>query len=289
MAREDLYISAQEIRVNYVFRNNSNKDVEALVAFPMPPLRGDPYEEPAIPDRSSGNFLDFSVTLEGVSIRPNLEQRAIAYGIDVTRKLRKLGVPLMPFAQETRKVLSELSPPILNDLRASGIIAEDVFDDGSGMKSHPEPIWQLNSTFWWRMVFPANRDIKVAHRYTPSVGASTGLAFYDYGYGREESVLRRYKEKYCMDAGFLRAVKRRQEVLKDNMYENNISYILTTGRNWSGPIGTFHLTVDKASTNNLVSFCGKNVRKTGPTTFEMTIKDFQPVGELDILLLQSSL
>ncbi|VAW18021.1 hypothetical protein MNBD_ALPHA12-344 [hydrothermal vent metagenome] len=289
MVREDLYISTKQIRVDYVFANRSSKDIEALVAFPMPPLEGNPFEAPAIPDPSSDNFLDFSVTIEGVSIRPNLEQRAIALGIDVSEKLRKLNIPLMPFGRGTAKALARLKPPVLDDLLASGIIINDVFDDGNGMKSHPEAIWKLNSTFWWRMVFPANKEIKVAHRYTPSVGASTTLAFYDYGYGKDQDALKLYREKYCMDEAFLRAVERHQKVLKDNMYENYISYILSTGSNWLGPIGSFNLSIDKGRTNNLVSFCGSNVRKTGPTVFEMTIKDFYPQGELDILLLQSSL
>ena len=70
------------------------------------------------------------------------------------------------------------------------------------------------------------------------------------------------------------------------MYETWISYILTTGQNWYGSIGTFHLTVDKGATDNLVSFCGDGVKKTGPTTFELTYQDFWPERELNILILQ---
>ncbi|MFS9599004.1 DUF4424 family protein, partial [Klebsiella variicola] len=36
---------------------------------------------------------------------------------------------------------------------------------------------------------------------------------------------------------------------------------------------------------SLVSFCGTGVRKTGPTTFEMTAEDFVPERDIDILLL----
>ena len=51
--------------------------------------------------------------------------------------------------------------------------------------------------------------------------------------------------------------------------ENWMSYVLSTGANWSGPIGHFSLTVDKGVPENFVSFCGQGVKKVGPTTFRM--------------------
>ena len=51
--------------------------------------------------------------------------------------------------------------------------------------------------------------------------------------------------------------------------------MLTTGGNWAvGTIGKFKLTVDKGDPKALVSFCGDNVKKIGPTTFEMTADGF---------------
>jgi hypothetical protein len=70
-----------------------------------------------------------------------------------------------------------------------------------------------------------------------------------------------------------------------HLVENWISYVLTTGANWEGSIKNFKLIVDKGESGNYVSFCGKGVRKTGPTTFEMNATDFTPDKDLDILLL----
>ncbi|TIU61050.1 MAG: DUF4424 domain-containing protein, partial [Mesorhizobium sp.] len=50
MESEDLYISPEKVTVDYVFRNNTDKDVDAIVAFPMPDIEGDPNEMPAIPN-----------------------------------------------------------------------------------------------------------------------------------------------------------------------------------------------------------------------------------------------
>ena len=43
--------------------------------------------------------------------------------------------------------------------------------------------------------------------------------------------------------------------------------------------------VDKGDEDNLVSFCGDDVKKIGPTTFEMHKTDFYPEKDLDILIL----
>ena len=48
MQREDLYISQQQIRVSYTFKNNSAQDITETVLFPLP-------EIPATPD---GDFAD---------------------------------------------------------------------------------------------------------------------------------------------------------------------------------------------------------------------------------------
>ena len=70
------------------------------------------------------------------------------------------------------------------------------------------------------------------------------------------------------------------------LMEQRLDYVLTTGGNWAlGTIGDFKLTIDKGEPDNLVSFCGDNVKKTGPTTFEMTAKDYYPDQDLKILIL----
>jgi hypothetical protein len=69
--------------------------------------------------------------------------------------------------------------------------------------------------------------------------------------------------------------------------EQWLSYILTTGANWSGPIGKFKLTIDKSKPQDFVSFCGKGMKKVGPTTFEISATDFTPDKDLHVLFLTS--
>lgn len=288
MEREDLFISPSRVTVDYVFRNMSKRDVETIVAFPMPDVEGNPYWMPAIPDETSENFLGFSVTVDGKPRPVQVEHKAFAVDLDITEELEKYGVPLYPFGEAVFDALAGLPQKVADDWRSRGILVIDEYDAGEGWQRVRSPYWKLKTTYWWRMNFPAGKPVKVAHRYKPSVGATAGLTFfYDGAFGGE--TYGDYKAKYCMDKAFENAIVKAARQNPDGyppLFENRISYILTTGGNWaSGTIGKFKLTIDKGDTRNLVSFCGENVRKVGPTTFEMTADDYYPAKNVEVLLL----
>ena len=90
-------------------------------------------------------------------------------------------------------------------------------------------------------------------------------------------------QRYCADADFLQTIARDKV---HNFEQKRLEYVLKTGANWSGPIKQFRLVVDKGSPDNLVSFCGQNVTKIGPTKFEMTHLDFTPKANLAVLILK---
>lgn len=288
MEKEDLYISPSKVTVDYVFRNMSKEDVETIVAFPMPDIEGNPYWMPAIPNDKSENFLDFAVRVDGKPRQTQLEHKAFAVDIDITEELEKHGVPLYPYGDAVFDALAKLPPKVAEDWRARGIIVIDEYDAGQGWQRVRSPFWKLKTTYWWRMTFPAGKPVKVAHQYKPSVGATAGLTFfYDGAFGGDTYA--DYKAKYCMDKPFENAILKAAKQNPDGyppLYESRISYILTTGGNWAGgTIGKFRLTIDKGDTRNLVSFCGENVKKVGPTTFEMTADDYYPAKNVEVLLL----
>ena len=290
MQKEDLFISRDEIKVDYVFRNITDADVSTIVAFPMPDISGNPFSLPAIPNDPDRNFLGFTVSVDGKAIAPTLEQRAFAVGVDITADLESHGIPLYPNGEAAISALAELPEAVARDWIDRGIIVIDEYDDGSGWKKVRSPYWQLRSTFWWRTNFPANKDVAVSHRYKPSVGGSAGLNFFNEG-RLEGAVFNDYKAKYCIDADIERAVLRAAKENPDGypqLSENRISYVLTTGGNWAtGTIGDFTLTIDKGDKNALVSFCGEGVRKIGPTTFQMKARDYYPARDIDVLILNA--
>lgn len=289
MAKEDLFVSKDAVRVDYVFRNGSDEDVSSIVAFPMPDIEASPYANVAIPFAESDDFLGFSVEVDGASVDPELEQRAVAVGIDVTDELLANDVPLFPYDPATAEALKALPDDVVADWKERGLVTIDEYDDGSGWKKVVEPFWTLKSTYWWRMTFPAGEDVAVAHRYTPSVGSTVGVTFIMDGKLGGEGY-DDYKRRYCMDESFEKAVLKAAKAAPDGfprLFETRLSYVLRTGGNWAaGTIGDFTLTVDKGDAKNLVSFCGTGVEKTGPTTFRMHATDFYPEKDLDVLILE---
>lgn len=95
MESEDLQISSHQIFVRYVFRNITNRDVEAVVAFPLPDLNGgDVYNEPmTLPDASQINFVDFTVTSDGREVSPAWSH---AHGLTTGISLRAFNPPTCP-------------------------------------------------------------------------------------------------------------------------------------------------------------------------------------------------
>ena len=289
MASEDLYVSTAEIRVHYRFVNRTDKDVTTLVAFPLPDITApSDMENYVVPDPDAAtNFLDFKTTVDGKPVAMQVEQRAIALGIDRTDLLDSLSIPIAPHIPETADKLDRLPPAAQQQLEEYGLITFDEYDIGKGMERHARPTWVARTTYYWEQTFPASGEVTVEHRYTPSVGASV-QTMVGSEYATDEG-MRDYMERYCMDPGFLRAAKAMQQRKSPDgqviASEQRIEYILTTGANWAGPIGKFHLTVDKGDPQNLVSFCMDGVDKVAPTRFETTREDFWPDRNLEVLLL----
>jgi hypothetical protein len=290
MQAEDLFISAQEVRVKYRFFNKSDKDVTVLVAFPLPEVRiAEQDQNIALPTEDPVNILDFKTTANGQPITTQVEQRAYALGIERTQYLRGLGIPLAPHVRATDDALDKLPPDKWDDLLKLGLVEIEEYDVGKGMQKHLAPRWGLRTTFYWEQTFPAQRDMIIEHRYKPSVG---GSAQTDLGapFAAQEPWYADYRHKYCIDSDFYATIDRLRKASKSEFgppySEQRIDYILKTAANWSGPIKDFRLVVDKGDADSLLSFCGDDIKKIGPTQFEVHKADFVPEGNLSVLILK---
>ena len=286
MDKEDLFISPSEVRVDYVFTNTSDKDVESIVAFPMPEIESYTESEVGIANRDSDNFMDFKVEQDGAPIEPQLQQRAIVADLDVTADLEEQGIPKYALTAKAEEAVKKLPEDVVNDWVARGMLMRSSWMEGDKEVTEIRPAWKLRSTYWWRTVFPAGKSVKVHHSYKPSVGGTVAMTFIQDG--KPNDYFADYQKRYCLDDGFMKAAAKLEQAQKANpdtyYFEKWLSYILMTGNNWAGSIGDFHLTVDKEDPSAIVSFCGKDVTKTGPTTFEMRAKDFYPEHDLDVLI-----
>ncbi len=213
MRSEDLFISAAQVRVTYRFFNRSSSPVTTQVAFPMPEITVEgPDENISIPLPNSANFLGFSTTVDGRPVTARLEQRVFVRGAEQTDRLRRLGIPLMPLSSRTSLALERLPRAQQEELIRLGLAVVNAYDQGRGMERHLQATWTLRTTYHWQQTFPPGREITVAHRYRPAVGATAGTGLNNADYlSREEG--RDSVRRYCVDEPFLVATDaRRKEV-----------------------------------------------------------------------------
>jgi len=291
MLSEDLYVSPAEVRVKYEFRNDGEADEKTLVAFPLPDITGSPDFMVSIPTDDPANVFGFQTSFNGQPIEAELHQYAFAQNIEYTDLLRDLGLPLAPFGAETMAAIAALSDEQRAELFHRGLIVPLEFDAGQGWEKEYYPTWTLKSTYSWETTFSVGKTVTVEHSYKPSVGGTVAVTFLAEPFENYDPATV-YKKKYCTDESFTKSVEKTlpnpAERYGAPFTESWISYVWSTGANWSGSIGKFHLTIDKGSPDNLVSFCWDGeVKRTSPTTFEMEADDWWPPWdrELEVLIL----
>lgn len=284
MASEDLFLSPSQVRVSYGFRNDSDRDIATTVAFPLPDI--DQNENGLLlflPFPDQENVVGFTVSVEGRKIAPKLEEKAVAAdGRDVTAELLAAGVPLNARRAGWSQTLRALPPEVLRRLLARELIYAD--DPDAVPATDYYATWILKSAFHWEQTFPAGRTLRVDHAYTPITGGVSTFA--------DVAQFAHYKD-YCLDApgkaGVRRLLKRVQAAAPDpvdpfRIFPRELSYVLTTGANWKGPIGHFRLIIDKAVPDAILSLCMEGLAKTGPTTFELTRENFTPKADIRMVI-----
>jgi hypothetical protein len=289
MDSEDLFISKSQIRVRYRFVNPTAQARTIMVAFPMPDLDvSGPEENVAVPTEDASNFLDFHTRANGVAVAAEVEQKAIAKGVERTQLLRAWGVPLNPHLRETGAALDRLSPERKAQALTEGFADKEEYDAGKGWETHLGPRWTLKTNWFWRQTFAPGETI-IEHVYKPSVGGSTGTAIAGPDWKGDDAAS--MTRRYCLDHDFVAMIDRRRREAKAEyapLAEDRIGYVLKSGANWAKPIRDFRLVVDKGSPENLVSLCAPGIVKISPTQFEWRRANFTPQADLQILILKKA-
>lgn len=306
MEAEDLAISIDHIRVAYVFRNVTTRDVTGEVIFPLPPISLAAMTESSwnLPeDLERDNLLAFTATVDGVPVPVQIDRIAVIEplwddnrslrdqydtpGRDVTAELARFGIPLSVSSDRVTALLMALTPDQQTAAAAAGL-AEYFYpaEDGNGAPDYVSPLWSVILRYHWTQTFPARAVVKIVHAYENR--PSGGL------FGWEDPPVADYMQedvaRYCIDAGTSRAMARALAQTDESGQSYamgmawNIEYVLRTANSWAGPVGRFRLTLDKGDKGNVISLCADGIRKTGPTTFVMEKTDFTPSRDLEILV-----
>lgn len=305
MDREDLFLSKEEVRVRYEFRNVTSLPVTTRVAFPMPEV---PHMDGGGPTTSGGeynvavrfpvtnpNFLNFKVWVNQLEIRPKLEIRArLPNGRDISAALLDIGgmALMMRPGVFGREEFNGAYGPIDENtrLRLSQLGAYIVKPDEADRYELP---WTVYITFHWEQEFPPGITV-IEHHYKPLVGG--GLMSFTPQGGVILAGLDSYEKDFCVDASTARRIRQlgQQNGRRPADHAGGTSvlrYILQTARSWHGPIGRFHLTIQGSAESrdlhaSITSLCTDlPLHRTGPQRFEATVENYIPAADLRILFL----
>lgn len=265
MAAETLTIRPDRVTIQYRFLNRTARDIEAIVAFPLPDVPAEYRESDGIgvqPDPV--NFVGFTVAVDGRPVRPQGELRAFVGQREVTALLRRHNVPLSHFDANLPRALAQLPGPARREL--TGVVSFP----SSG---EPEPQWTMRTRYFWTQRFPAGREVAVEHSYRPAAGAVLIT--------REDWASTLRQNDLCIDAA---GSAQWEPVIARAEYGtvSFVDYILTTARNWHGPIGAFRLIVEDSNPNGVAHGCFDGLRRVSATRVEATLADFVPQRELRV-------
>jgi Domain of unknown function (DUF4424) len=302
MDYEELFISAQQIRVKYRFTNTTDKEVETLVSFPLPPMLG--ADEVYYGDRGPPTWdkdLNFETRVDGVPVKyqihetvnlhsaPTASNQAIAQ-TDVRAQLSELHWPA-EYWKADEDFIATLNQ--LPDAKKRAYVAEGLLKADKST-NYLRPNWSVTTHVTRMQVFPAGKTISVEHSYTPINGSSVAGGLLKRYRMEKGSGFPSVRKSFCIENAFLKSFDRtiatQNKIAKaknesgDQFYEQYIRYVLRPGANWQGPIKEFRLIVDKESPNNLVSFCMDGVKKISPTQYEVRKTNFTPARDLQILI-----
>ena len=278
MHSEDLYISKNRVRVNYEFKNLSNKNVTETVLFPMP----------AVPSSMEVNFADtnatydtFKIWVDGKVIIPDMHVRTFMNPFvvkDGERFLTETPIDTTAIFKACGISDAEMTLPWISREDAEQVTQRlatcknKALDKFIYDRTDPYIFWDSQVIYSWQQTFKAKATTKIKHTYTPLVGGSVHMDSSQYG-------------EFCVDKSTQRSL------VKNNIHPYSaLSYILTTGANWAKPIANFKLTVQR-DPNELVSFCWKGkgkVNKVGATTFEIKETNFVPTHDFNVAFINAA-
>lgn len=299
--REDLNITPTQIKVSYLFKNNSEKDISTQVFFPLPPfqLKGANANwdnEVSTTNPAQAPFLNFSISVQGNPIKYETVTRAMLKGQDISKQLQAAGIPLNPDLVAGKILLpdAKTAPAWQEKAKQLGFL-----------DANNQPLWKKQTVFFWTQNFPAQQEILIEHTYKPAAGM-----FYSAAQPAKPlselmpETAQRIQDVFGINLENLTGksdltnwlAQRFQQNLKDtngvNAYFYNINYILTTGANWGGPIKNFSLTITKPADGVIAynKFYDKRTANIDDYTNSISffIKNFIPQRDLQIVFASAS-
>jgi hypothetical protein len=168
---EVLEISPHNVRVKYRYLNESDQDVNATVAFPLP-LR-DCNSPNVLPRHYADLEQTFKVRVNGRPVSTTTARKAIIDVRDATAQLHEIGL-------SDRQILEYChnGDQVSNRIQNSNLTTNQEAALAKLRREEWQVVpWDLAVTMFWQQTFPAGKEIVVEHEYTPAAGGSYTIPY----------------------------------------------------------------------------------------------------------------
>ncbi|NMM43588.1 DUF4424 family protein [Rhodospirillaceae bacterium KN72] len=279
---EDLFISTDRIRVRYIFENVTPEDVTLTVGFPLPPVFANDLVDRTPETATDGAYMTFETTVDEIQVQAS--ETVEVFDLtdrNITDVFRAEGFPLKPqsplYTRDFYESASTETETVKDRMRALGLLG-----NFESMK------WKFRLTYTWSHRFKAGHLTEVVHSYVPLAGVFQFMSALS-GAPTDAGLSTWIRDEFCPDESIWRAL---HSGAADHLVPvvRHVGYILTTGGNWAGPIGSFRLTVDTGHAENLIATCWPyRLKRRSETEFSFEARDFTPRHNPRIAIIESDL
>ncbi len=293
MEKEQLTLSLNQVKVDYLFKNKTDRPVKLAIYFPLPPyhvFNANTSWDTEVGISKESPFTNFSVVVDGQSRVFNTTTRALLKGEDITQLLISSGIPLNPSYASGKIPMNENDAKRFNTwntkAKALGLL-----------NTKGEPRWEKQVIYSWEETFPPQKLVHITHNYRPSQGNFFEVADKNSEAVAIKNISQRMQQLFNVDLEKMVdrpqfnawITKHREMEHKDTYaYFRNINYILSTGKNWSGPIQDFELILlypkeGAVIYNPFYSEETKTQIIKKPGELHILLKDFTPQKDLQVV------
>lgn len=317
MEKENLFISKDLVKVAYVFKNITDKDIMIEVFFPLPVQSDvsaqDSWDKEILADMVSSTkrinpehdtsqylerapFNNFSLMVNGQKRPFKTQTRALQKGEDITSLFKKNNLPISPVLATCAYAMDE------HDDKACGKRLKR-YKELALLSPNNKVLWEKQVHYHWTQTFPKGQKTHIEHSYRPARGSFFLQPDPEKSLGEnlvEQIISRaRHMQESCAWSSiknvhfpawlaneFQHMPKSKKSADGHMIMFYEVDYILTTGANWDGPIRDFTLTIEYPKGGAVAScavFDFAPPINTGKNTLQFHAKNFTPTRELKVL------
>ncbi|GEO84130.1 hypothetical protein GCM10007920_44600 [Ciceribacter naphthalenivorans] len=281
---QEIYISPDRARLKYVVRNDGATDRTVVVAFPLPdiaPLRDNSGIDFAI--GTTADFLETHIAVDGKPVKLEIEQRALALGLDRTELLREHGIPLEAYLSPLdpaapAAALNALTQRQRADFRALGLLRQD--DDYLATN------WTVSTTLYWTVMLAAGRDTVIEQDYQPysdhNLDPPAGLYLDDEGDARRD---------FCISDDDQRALAELHEGRTNGKtytaFSDEVGFVLGVKGRDPWPLMNLKVVIEAREPLDFVFACLDGAKRISQSRLELAADRYWALHDLDVLFVTS--